>query len=146
MSTNKLKIRELADYDKIPEDERDNNSWWYLHGELEEIIGYDKGVVCNCKSGGFGVETLNTKQIDGELITEIDENKPIITKMCFEGIVNVKVESVNQPCIGYFWTDNYRDAYWKGKLYKQWRQRGLVCLKSDVEGIKLARKMYMNRD
>lgn len=141
MST-KLKIRKLENYDKIPEDERDNNSWWYLHGELEDMVGYDKGVVCNCKSGGFGVETLNAIQIEGSKVTKINENKPMITKMCFEGIVRVEVESVNQPCIGYFWTSNYRDIYWKGKLYKQWNQHGLVCLKSDVKGIKSARRMY----
>ena len=40
MNTLKL-IVSNENLDDIPAEERDWNSWWYLHGELENLVGYD---------------------------------------------------------------------------------------------------------
>ena len=132
-------------YDDIPKDERDNNSWWYLHGELENIVHYDKATVTNCKSGGFGQLTINYKTIIGDDVKDIREEKPFIYKMCFNGIVDVEIEGIDKLCKGYFWTTNHRYVYWKGKSYRLWDQRGLVVLSTDFESNEYAMKKYIEK-
>ena len=130
--------------DDIPRNERDNNSWWYLHGELESLVGYDKAVVCNCKSGGFGKETIDWSEISGnEVLSVHSEN----TKMCMHinGIVDVEIEGIDKPCVGYFWTDREKSIYWKRKEYGFWNQRGLVCFKDDEESCAYADKLMREK-
>ena len=135
------------DWEDIVPDERDNNSWWYLDGVLESIVHYDKATVTNCKSGGFGVETINWRSISGDKVTEIETEKPMIYRMCFDGIVDVEIEGIDKPCIGYFWTTNHQVIYWEGKPYEHWDQRGLVCLQTDFEACERAeRKMKQKKN
>lgn len=104
-------------YDDIPPEEREYAGLWYLHGELENLVGYDKAIVTNLKEGGFS----KTSSEFGNT-------------MCVDEIIPVEIEGISQPCIGYFWTtDNTGDS---------WIQRGLVCLKSDTEGCKYAESKY----
>ena len=128
-------------FDEIPVEERDCNSWWYLHGKLAEIVGYDKAMATNCKSGGFAKDTINWSEIDGDTVINVSDKIPT-HKMYVNGIIDVEIEGINEPCVGYFWTTYDKKIYWEGKAYDFWEQRGLVCLKSDEEGCKDAKTRY----
>lgn len=128
----------------IPAEERDWNSWWYLHGELEKIVGYDKATTINCKSAGYSRETINAGEIHGSDVINLSPNLPC-TMMYINGIVPVEIEGISEPCVGYFWTTNNRKISWQGKEYDFWDQRGLVCLKSDQKGCKYAEKKYKEK-
>lgn len=128
-------------WEDIPNEEKDWNSWWYLHGKLEDYVGYDKATATNCKSGGFAKETINWGEIVGDRVTSICDELPT-HKMCIDGIVDVEIEGINKPCVGYFWTACHKTIYWEEKAYEFWEQRGLVCFKSDTESCEYAKKMY----
>lgn len=106
-------------FEDIPLEEREYASFWYLHGKLEELVGYDKATVTNLKEGGFG---------------KISEEYGYM--MCLDGIVPVEIEGIPDPCVGYFWITEYTDI---------WVQRGLVCLKSDLEGCEYAERKYKEK-
>lgn len=127
----------------IPPEERDWNSWWYLHGKLTDLTGYDKAVVINCKSAGYSRETIHWSRISGNEVIEIDSNPSY--EIYINGIIPVKIEGIQEECIGYFWTTKHRRVYWQGKGYDCWMQRGLVCLKSDTKGCKEAKKKYIKQ-
>lgn len=124
----------------IPAEERDWNSWWYLHGKLTDLTGYDKATTINCKSAGYTKETINVNSI----CSEVPDSFPC-TMMCINGIVPVEIEGISESCIGYFWTTNNRKVKWQEKEYDFWDQRGLVCLKSDQEGCEYAEKKYKEK-
>lgn len=121
----------------IPEKDTDNNSWWYLHGRLEEMIGFDKAVVINCSDEEVSSPTIAFSRIDGDQVTSVRHEEPWY-RMCYNGVTDVKVEGVEESCIGFFWTDNHHDVFYKGETYPMWDQRGYVCLKSDEEACKWA--------
>lgn len=127
------------EYEDIPVEELDWNNYWYLHGELESFVQYDKAYVTNCLSGGFSKETINYSCIIDDEVQSLAENMPKHA-MCFDGIADVKIEGIDKPCIGYFWTDNYRTVAYQGESYQTWRQRGLVCFIDDKEGCEYAKK------
>ncbi len=131
-------------YDDIPPEERDNNSWWYLHGKLTDIVGYDKATTTNCKSGGFSKDTINWSEIEGNIVTSLSSDVPT-SQICIDGIVDVEIEGISEPCIGYFWTVNKRLIYWNDKSYNYWEQRGMVCTKSDYESCKYAESKYKEK-
>jgi hypothetical protein len=107
------------DYEDLDPNEREYASFWYLHGKLEELVGYDKATVTNLKEGGFG-----------------KDSKEYGYMMCLDGIVPVEIEGIHDPCVGYFWITKYTDI---------WVQRGLVCLKSDFEGCEYAERKYKEK-
>lgn len=107
------------DYEDIDPNEREYANFWYLHGKLEELVGYDKAAVTNLREGGFG-----------------KDSKEYGYMMCFDGIVPVEIEGIPDPCVGYFWITKYTDT---------WVQRGLVCLKSDLEGCEYAEHKYKEK-
>lgn len=127
------------DYEDIPMEERDWNSWWYLHGRLEGIVHYDKATVTNCFSGGFAKETINWGSISGDKVEKLVNWRPALM-ICLDEIVDVEIEGISEPCKGYFWTNNYRTVYWENKPYKIWHQRGLVCLADDKKSCEYALK------
>lgn len=128
-------------YDEIPKEERDNNGWWYLDGELESYVCNDKAYVTNCQSGGFAIETINWSSISGSQVKTIKD--PMIrTEMYFNGIANVEIEGIDKPCIGFFWTSEEQDVFWEGLPYPIWKQRGLVCFADDKLAIEYAKKKY----
>lgn len=123
------------------EDELDNNSWWYLHGELERKFGYDKGIAVNCKTVGLSVPTIDWSSIDGKEVKRVFSEKDR-WELHANGEIPVEVEGVDEPCIGYFWTTDLTLVSWKGNKYPLWKQRGLVCLLSDKKGCEDALKKY----
>ena len=123
----------------VPEDEMCHNSWWYLHGELQDIVGFDKAITTNCKTAGYSKETINWTSIEGSEVKSVRKNKPLIHPvMHINAIIPVEVEGIYKPCIGYFWTGGERLVSWKGKQYLVWQQRGLVCLKDDEKACEYA--------
>ena len=80
-------------------------------------------------------------EIDGNTVISISDKIPT-HKMYVNGIIDVEIEGINEPCVGYFWTTYDKKIYWEGKAYDFWEQRGLVCLKSDEEGCKDAKTRY----
>lgn len=122
----------------IPKIELDNNSWWYIHGQLEKDLGYDKGCLINCLSLNVSKETVNWITIkDGKC------NPRKYYNMYFNGIIDIKVEGIDKPCVGYFWTEN-TTSYDKGS-FQRWKQRGLICYKDDIEGREYALDKYLNK-
>lgn len=104
---------------RIPKSEhypKDYN-WWYLDGDIEGIVGYDKGVIIHCPDKFLK---------DG--VVYIDE------------IVNVICIGINEPCVGYFRVqeEEIRD----GK--KVWCQRGYVNLKSDEDACKHSYEQWLD--
>lgn len=110
--------------ENIPHEERDNNSFWYLHGKLEEFVGYDKAIAINCKT--LGISKFSYLFGDFE--------------MHFTGIIPVKIEGIRKACIGYFWTDDFISD---GE--EAWNQRGLVCFKDDKDSCEYAESQYKNK-
>lgn len=124
-----------GDYESVPKDELDFNNWWYLHGKLEDLVGYDKAYTTNCRSAGYSKQVINYACIKGGKVRELREDGNLLRyEMHLNGIVPVKVKGVEERCIGYFWTTEWGEAEYDGRLYEIWRQRGFVCLESDKEG------------
>lgn len=132
------------EYNAIPRNERDNNNWWYLHGQLESDCGYDKAVAINCQSAGFSKETVDYSEIQGSTVTEIHSEEPIY-RMCFDGICKVEAKNIDKPLIGFFWTSRKRSVRYKDKNYDYWNQSGLVCFEDDETAINYAYKKYLQK-
>lgn len=129
-------------YDAIPLNERDNNSWWYLHGSLESEFGFDKGTAMNSKSAGYSLETVNWREINNHTVTEVRPGQPLlIHRMHIDGEVPVEIHGSDKPAVGFFWTEDRGDVEYEGRTYPHWQQRGLVCYADDKEGCEYAREV-----
>lgn len=102
------------------------SNWWYLHGELEEAVGYDKGAFLNLEEDMIEIKNC---YFNGN-------------KRCFdvvylkEGIYDVEVIGFDKPCVGYFWISNFNRIP---------ECRGLVCFKDDKKAIEYAEKKYSEK-
>ena len=91
----------LKRYAEIPVDERDNNSWWYLHGQLESDVHFDKATAVNCKTAGYSRETINWKEICGDTVTKVEKNGSLrIHRMHINGEVPVEIEGIASDSSG----------------------------------------------
>lgn len=135
-----------SDYESVPKEELDHNSWWYLHGELESLVGYDKAFTLNCKSAGYSRETINWAILSGTRVKKLHEDG-VATRfeMYVNGVIPVEVTGVTQPCVGYFWVTEEREVEFDGEYYPVWCQRGLVVLESDWESRKYAMEKMSER-
>ena len=132
-------------YEDIDPNEMDNDSWWYLHGELEDRAGYDKATCTNCREIGLSFPTINWTGITGSEVTSVGNDRLEINVMHFTGIINVEIDGLDEPCVGFFWTTDERIVQYKDKLYPLWKQRGLVCLKSDKEAVEYAKEKWVEK-
>lgn len=139
------------DYDMIVTQEKlkngdlDQNSWWYLDGELERRCGYDKATVYNLSEfPNLRKETLDWSAISGDCAGVRSYTKHY--EMHADGEFEVEVYGVTEPCIAFFWTTRERMVKTdKGISFKVWDQKGLVCMKTDKEAIERARRKRMER-
>ncbi|MBP3732413.1 MAG: hypothetical protein J6I84_04125 [Bacilli bacterium] len=131
--------------DVLPED-RDNNSWWYLHGQLSERVHYDKGTIINTREYGCAKETIGWEELDGNQVKSIHSPGPYYEMYLNAADVLVEVEGIEEPCIGFFWTTEEHSIWYNGKEYPNWKQRGLVCLESDLKSIEYARNKYERKE
>lgn len=132
------------EYESINKDERDNNNWWYLHGQVECDCRYDKAIAINCKSAGFSKQTVDYTEIKGNTVTEVFSEEPIY-KMCFDGICKVKAKNIEKPLVGFFWTTRKRLINYKDGIYNYWNQNGLVCYEDDENAVNYAFEKYQEK-
>lgn len=138
--------KHCGDYESVPKDELDFNNWWYLHGKLEDLIGYDKAYTTNCKSAGYSRQQINYSCISGRKVRELREDGNLMRyEMHLDGIVPVKVKGVDERCVGYFWTKELTETEYEGKQYTIWQQRGLICLESDKDGREYALSAFKEK-
>lgn len=139
-------IKSKTKYEDIPKDEKDHNGWWYLHGKLDEFVGYDKATTTNCHSAGYSKQTVNWAQISGTRVDHLMNDGELLRwEMCVDGIIPVEIEGIDKPCIGYFWTTDHHNIIYNEKEYPYWMQRGLVCFEDDEKGREDALKKYYNK-
>jgi hypothetical protein len=101
--------------------EQDNAMFWYFHGKLQDIVGYDKGVMTNCKTLGILKPFV------------YDTERQAISKLCYNGTLECKVEGIDKQCTAFLYTvQEHGNDFWI--------QRGLVCLNEDEEACKYAEK------
>lgn len=99
------------------------SNWWYLHGKLEDEIGYDKGVFCNLEDFNLYIKNCY-----------FNGNKEYFDVVCLEdGIYDVEVIGIDKPCVGYFWITDKEHIP---------ACRGLVCFKDDKEACEYAEQKY----
>ena len=125
----------------------DHSSGWYLHGKLEDMCGYDLATIYNMSEF---LENIKMTLRWGTMVndkTEID-TLDFFGKSYLHGIYPVEVYGIQEECVGYFWITDERECIAsvptpEGKIkFTDWYQRGLVCLKSDLEAIKYAEDCY----
>lgn len=121
--------------------------FWYLHGDLESLCRYDIGYFYEFPEESK--ETLDWKVLNMD-VTEVTEFIPVKASY-LQGIYPVEVYGIEEKCVGYFWITEERDILAKNtktgeeRAFKIWTQRGLVCLESDVQGNKDAKKKYIEK-
>lgn len=76
-------------YDNLSENVKSSGHWWYLHGQLQEDVGYDKGYI----------ENIKPEQL---------ENRLGYLDIKLNGIYEVEIKGISKPCIGYFWVDSMK--------------------------------------
>lgn len=99
------------------------SNWWYLHGELEEDVGFDKGIM------------LDNDSLKCLEYIDKDINKQYKTYYLGDGIYDVKITQINKPCKGYFWTEFRNCGNIEGKVPVM---HGLVCYTDDEKANKYA--------
>lgn len=99
------------------------SGWWYLHGELESEVGYDKGAFLNLEED---IVEIKNCYFNG--------NEKHFDVVCLkDGIYDVEVIGFDKPCVGYFWINRDYDIP---------ECKGLVCFKDDKEAVEYAEKKY----
>lgn len=116
---------------------KENRLVWasfYLHGKLEEIIGYDLCVV------------VNESELDLEEYPVYHTSTRLV-KHCLlkdEGRFEVEVKGINEKCVGYLWKEVSEDESKPG-VYHRASQRGYICLERDKESVEQAHQVYLER-
>lgn len=102
------------------------SSWWYLHGELEDEVGFDKGAFLNLEEDMVEIKNCY-----------FNGNDKYFDVVCLkEGVYDVEVIGFDKPCVGYFWITNISNIP---------ECRGLVCFKDDKEAVEYAEKKYSEK-
>ena len=102
------------------------SNWWYLHGNLDSEIGYDKGVFCNLEDFNLYIKNCY-----------YNGNKRYFDIVCLEdGIYDVEIIGIDKPCVGYFWIINKEHIP---------ECHGLVCFKDDKEACEYAEQKYKEK-
>lgn len=113
--------------------EWDNNSWWYLHGELEYKVRYDKAVIINATAAKDTIETLRWFEIRGDKCISYKDTP--LREVHINGIRKCNVIGVCGDCLGFFWTTRERNIKYDKGTFKTWEQRGLVLQRNDKRAV-----------
>ena len=92
----------------------------YLDGQLDKDFGYDQ----------YYFIDLPKKYIK-ELRFADGGTAPVL---CYDGVANVIVKGVDEPCLGFYWHDDIER-----------RQRGLIVKQSDTESVKNAKERMVKK-
>ena len=128
------------DADSIPTSEYFPGEW-FLHGELQCLVGFDKGIATNCEELGIAANMPNFAEIKDSNVVSIFNRTPM-RRMKLNGVIPVEVEGIDRPCTGYFWLEDETEIQWEGRKYPYWRQRGLVVFADNDEDNCYARLCY----
>ena len=118
-----------ASEDDIKDRKRTSN-WWYLHGELEDLVGFDKGII---------VDAPNLKH---KVFIDKDINKQYTLHYLETGIYDVEIVGIDKLCKAYFWTSFEEFSNIDGIVPCM---RGLVVFKDDKKANNYAYKKYCER-
>lgn len=124
-----------------PNIEWDNNSWWYLHGELQDEVGFDKACILNATAAGVTEDSIKWREIYCGICTEYKDIP--FKRMRFNGIRKCNVIGVDEDCIGFFWTSNRPPVKYDKGTFDFWDQRGLVVKRHDIPGMLFAYHKYL---
>ena len=110
---------------------------WRLHGEIAKFFGRAKAYAINILSA-TGV-TKSTYDVVN------DNSKRQVAPSCgfamyINGEIDVHVYGVEEPCKGFFWTENESSVSVNGETRRSWRQRGYVCYADDKKACDFARR------
>ena len=104
------------EYNDIRPEERDNNSWWYLHGKLQSFVGYDKATV---NLPGF--EEHSEKEV-GELIWNSKSKSIAYSILCEDGGKEIYSPDVLDPIVKEVTVDNIEDFQDQEKFEKYYKE------------------------
>lgn len=135
------KAGKCTDWTKLDSSiEFDNNSLWYLHGDLENKVGYDKATILANKAGD-SIDTVRWYSINGDKCDSYSD-KPH-KEMYINGIRKCNVVGVHGDCLGFFWTSDERTITYDKGTFSKWEQRGLVVQRNDKLGVLQAYHKYL---
>lgn len=124
--------------------EWDNNSWWYLHGELESKVGYDKAVIINATAAKDTIETLRWFEIRGDKCISYKDTP--LREVYINGIRKCNVIGVHGDCLGFFWTARERTVEYDKGIFNTWEQRGLVVQRNDKRAVLQAYHSFLMKE
>lgn len=126
--------------------EQNGANYWYLHGELEYAVRYDKGEIVNACECGMTKQQIRWSSISGNKVEDVLDGDLLRCTVHINGIIPVRVVGIDEPCIGFFRTKNEHLVEYNGEWYPVWEQHGFVVLESDSEGVKQVKDWYRNND
>lgn len=139
------KNRKCIDWTKQNRDlEWDNNSWWYLHGELESKAGCDKAVIINATAAKDTIETLRWSEIRGDRCVRYKDTP--LRMVYINGIRKCNVIGVYGDCLGFFWTGRERTVEYDKGIFSTWEQRGLVVQRNDKRAVLYAYHSFLMKE
>lgn len=138
-------IREIVESNKYP-----HRNSWYLHGRLEEEMGYDiahfydvPNELLKESADWFTIKRIgdNYEKAYGKLRSDKKTLSPHIN-----GVYECEVYGTDEPCVGYFWTSEEEEVdFGNGIVKPVWRQRGLVVFFNDGDANAYARSMMSKK-
>lgn len=123
-------------YEKVKEytSKITNYGGWYLHGDLQEDVGYDLATFVDL-SDELTRTVPEFTSIYGDDVSYTGE---YIRVPYLNGVFRVNVLGIDKPCIGIFWTLVYDTYECNGQTWEHYRQSGLVCYECDVDAVMYA--------
>lgn len=103
------------------------SDWWYLHGMLEDDMGFDKAIM------------LDNNYLKYLEFTDKDINKQYKLYYLPDNIYKIKVLQTDKPCTGFFWTTFEKFRNVEGIVPYM---HGLVCYSDDQKACEYAFKKY----
>ena len=119
-------------------------SGWYLHGRLEDEIGYDIAYFYDVpnellKESADWCAIRGSRNEYGKAYGELRSDKKTLVPH-INGVYECEVYGTDVPCVGYFWTTGEQDVdFGNGIVKPVWKQRGLVVFFNDGDANAYAR-------
>ena len=132
-------IREIVESHKYS-----HCSGWYLHGRLEDEIGYDIAYFYDVpnellKESADWCAIRGSRNEYGKAYGELRSDKKTLVPH-INGVYECEVYGTDVPCVGYFWTTGEQDVdFGNGIVKPVWKQRGLVVFFNDGDANAYAR-------
>ena len=138
-------IREIVESHKYS-----HCSGWYLHGRLEDEIGYDIANFYDVpsellKESADWCAIRGSRNEYGKAYGVLRSDKKTLVPH-INGVYECEVYGTDVPCVGYFWTTDEQDVdFGNGIVKPVWKQRGLVVFFNDGDANAYARSKMSTR-